>query len=158
MPPLLKYFCCALKKKENNVKLELKKKVLIVEDDEQAAILAEKILEKNFSVTVVNNGYTAVSAVELIKFDAVLMDINLGDYRMDGLQTTHRIKASTRNKRLRIFAITAFSDTRDWYINQGFDDLIVKPIDDEEKATEIINNKINNYVTGRSLFSKPSAA
>ena len=142
---------------EEKVKLELKKKILIVEDDEQAALIAEKILEKYFSVTIVTNGYIAVSAVELIKFDAVLMDINLGDHRMDGLRTMHKIKAGSRNKRLKIFAITAFSDTRDWYINQGFDDMIIKPLD-EEKATEIINNKINNYVTGRSLFSKSDAA
>jgi CheY-like chemotaxis protein len=139
------------------VKLELKKKILVVEDDEQAALLAEKTLEKNFSVTVVSNGHIAINAVELIKFDAVLMDINLGDHRMDGLQTMHRIKGSARNKRLKIFAITAFSDARDWYINQGFDDLIVKPID-EKKVTAIINSKINTYVTGRSLFSKPQLA
>jgi two-component system sensor histidine kinase BarA len=139
------------------VKFELKKKILIVEDDEQAAFIAETILEKHFSVTVVTNGYIAIHAVELIKFDAVLMDINLGDHLMDGLKTMHRIKSSTRNKRLKIFAITAFSDTRDWYINQGFDDLILKPLD-EEKVTEVINKKINTYVTGRSLFSKSTAA
>jgi two-component system, OmpR family, copper resistance phosphate regulon response regulator CusR len=139
------------------VKLELKKKILVVEDDEQAALIAEKVLEKHFSVTTVPNGYVALNAVELIRFDAVLMDINLGDYRMDGLNTMRKIKAGTKNKRLKIFAITAFSDIRDWYINQGFDDLIIKPIDDE-KAAQIINSKINTYVTGRSLFSKPTAA
>jgi CheY-like chemotaxis protein len=139
------------------VKLELKKKILIVEDDEQAALIAEKVLEKYFSVTTVPNGYVALNAVELIRFDAVLMDINLGDYRMDGLNTMRKMKAGIKNRRLKIFAITAFSDTRDWYISQGFDDLIIKPIDDE-KAAEIINSKISNYVTGRSLFSKSTAA
>lgn len=139
------------------VKLDLKKKILVVEDDEQAALIAEKTLEKHFSVTTVPNGHIAIKAIEMIRFDAVLMDINLGDHRLDGLAAMHRIKSGTKNRRLKIFAITAFSDTRDWYIKQGFDDLIVKPLD-EEKATEIINNKINNYVTGRSLFSKSDAA
>lgn len=141
---------------ERKVKLELKKKILIVEDDAIAAMLAEKTLEKQFSVTTVPNGYVAIKAVEMIRFDAVLMDINLGDHRLDGLATMRRIKSGTKNRRLKIFAITAFSDTRDWYINQGFDDLIIKPMN-EEKATEIINSKMNNYVTGRSLFSKPEA-
>jgi len=137
--------------------LELKKKILLVEDDEATAVLAETILQSHFAVTTVPNGYIALKAVEMIKFDAVLMDINLGDHRMDGLKAMHQIKSGTKNKRIKVFAITAFSDARDWYIKQGFDDLITKPLD-EHKVAEVINSKLNNYVTGKSLLNKEAVA
>jgi CheY-like chemotaxis protein len=131
--------------------LKLRKKILIVDDDENDGLIAESILQDYFSVTTVPNGHVALKAVEMMRYDAVLMDINLGDPRMDGIKTMHMIKENKQNKRIKVFAITAFSDARDWYIKQGFEDLILKPLD-ENTVINVINSKLAVYITGKSLF------
>ncbi|MGZ3882658.1 MAG: response regulator [Bacteroidia bacterium] len=115
--------------------------ILIVEDDRLSAFLAEKNLEGHFKTTVVTNGHSALEAVEQTKFDAILMDINLGDEMMDGLRTMRMIKQHIRHEKMKIFAITSVSDAREWYIKQGFEDLIMKPIN-EEKIRNIIKSKL----------------
>lgn len=129
----------------------LENHILIVEDDRLSAFLAEKNLEKHFKTTVVTNGYDAIAAVDQNKFDAILMDINLGDELMDGLRTMRTIKQNVRHEKLKIFAITSVSDAREWYIKQGFEDLIMKPIS-EEKIVTIIKSKMLPKVRRGSFF------
>lgn len=128
------------------------KRVLIVEDDTTSAFLMSVLAGKFFDVQIVNNGYDAIKALEKERFDIIFMDINLGDERMDGIRTMHTIRHSGKHKRTKIYALTAYSDAREWHIKQGFDDLILKPLT-EEKIEEI-NKERENYVTGVSLFTK----
>src|SRR5688572_13811468 len=136
--------------------LDLKKKILIVDDDDHSAFVTEAVLEKHYKTTVVSNGYVAIKSLEMIKYDAVLMDINLNDPNMNGLKAMWHIKQSPKSKRVKVFALTAHADNREWYIKQGFDDLILKPLD-EDKILNTINDKLSAYVNGSSLLKKPAA-
>ncbi len=117
--------------------------ILVVDDDPIAIFLAEELLEGKFNTVGVTNGYDAIKALEENYFDIVLMDINLGDDRMDGLKTMRLIKQNTKFKRTKIIALTAHARIREFYIKQGFDELHVKPINEE--LFEKINNLLANY-------------
>ncbi|MBA3681821.1 MAG: response regulator [Bacteroidetes bacterium] len=107
------------------------KEILIVEDDPCYAFILEKTLSIFFNTTIVTSGYAALNAIEENIYDAILMDTNLGDANMDGLKTMLLIKQSNKHRGLKIFAMTAFSDAREWYMKQGFEDLFIKPIENE---------------------------
>ncbi len=127
------------------------KRILIVEDDAICAFIAVKILSSHFTTDVVTNGYEALAAVDKCKYDAVLMDINLGDMNMDGIRTMRLIRQNMNYKRIKIFAITAFSNARESYIEQGFDDMFLKPMD-PAKMIRILNNKFDVPVVKKSMF------
>ena len=65
------------------------------------------------------------------EFDIVLMDINLGDERMDGIRTMRIIKHNRKHRYVKVFAVTAYSDDEQWFLKQGFDGLFVKPINEK---------------------------
>lgn len=120
---------------ENGDELLVKKKILIVEDDSLSAFLTENILKHDFIVYHVNTGYHAIEIIEKINFDVILMDINLGDINMDGIKTMRLIRNKTSLNKLKIVALTSFSKERNWYINQGFNELLIKPVDSVSLAT-----------------------
>jgi CheY-like chemotaxis protein len=128
-----------------------KKEILIVEDDPCYAFVLETTLNVFFKTTTVSNGCDALIAVEKNIYDAILMDINLGDANMDGLRTMRLIKQLNKNKRLKIFAMTAFSDAREWYMKQGFEDLFIKPIE-KERIINLLNEKLSIMGLSKSLI------
>jgi CheY-like chemotaxis protein len=126
------------------IETAIKKKVLIVDDDEFSVFLCETLLQEHFELHSVSNGYDALKIVEEQEFDAILMDINLGDSNMDGIRTMRIIKHNRRHRNKVIFAITAYSNDRHLYINHGFDDMFVKPLIGEniiDKLQAKINKK-----------------
>jgi CheY-like chemotaxis protein len=141
----------------NTKKMEVpgtaKKKVLIVEDDADNAFMTENTLRNYFETTTVKNGFEALEAVEEDQYDAVLMDINLGDINMDGIKTQKLIKLSGKHKKLKIFAMTEISKAREWYIINGFEDLFAKPIL-YRKIISVINNSIDGNKESESFFLK----
>jgi CheY-like chemotaxis protein len=107
------------------------KSILIVEDDPITTFITEKLLEPHFKVHSVNGGYEALSFLETNKVDVILMDINLSNINMDGIKTMHIIRNMHGRKHIKIIAVTAFSTNRTWYIQQGFDDMLLKPLEEE---------------------------
>jgi CheY-like chemotaxis protein len=47
---------------------------------------------------------------------------------MDGIKTMRMIRNNPKYRNLKIIAVTAYSDNRKWFIEQGFDELIIKPV------------------------------
>lgn len=119
--------------------------ILVVDDDPIAIFLAKELLEGKFNAIGVTNGYDAVKALEENYFDIILMDINLGDDRMDGLRTMRLIRQTSKFKRVKIIALTAHAHNREFYIKQGFDELHLKPINEElfEKINNLLSNSTN---------------
>lgn len=132
-----------------------KRRVLIVEDDEDNAFMTENTLRNYFETTTVRNGYEALEAISKDHYEAVLMDINLGDINMDGIKTQKLIKLNGKHKNLKIFAMTEISKAREWYIINGFEDLFAKPIL-YRKIISVINNCIDGKKVSESLFLKAS--
>ena len=117
--------------------------ILVVEDNPLDKLIVQTLLQQHFTLEVVSNGYDALEIIEKIKFDIILMDINLGDDNMNGFDTMKLIRKNPAHKDLKIFAVTAYAESPEQFIEQGFDELYVKPVIKEEMF-EFINK---NYYT-----------
>ena len=109
---------------------EAKGLVLIVEDNPVNQALAEmQLLEMGYRVHTAGNGKEAISAVDRISFDMVLMDIQMPE--LDGIETTRRIRQLElkSGRHLKIVAVTAnaVSGDRERCLAAGMDDYIAKP-------------------------------
>ena len=104
--------------------------VLIVEDDRINAFILKKFIQENNSVFI---GHTPVEAIDVLqnnKIDIVLMDINLGNNELDGVELLQRIREMVGYEELPAIATTAYAMTGDKekLLAQGFSDYIAKPI------------------------------
>jgi len=111
--------------------------ILLVEDDMIHTFIAETCLKNHFNVDSVTNGHDALKAIEKKQYDVILMDINLNDHTLDGIQTMHRIKFKRQHRRVKIIAVTASSDAREWFVKQGFDGHYMKPVIEASIVEEI---------------------
>jgi PAS domain S-box-containing protein len=114
--------------RETRQKLEL----LLAEDNAVNQLLALRVLEKmGHSVTVANNGQEAVNHWQNVKFDAILMDVDMPV--MNGYEATQRIRELEKDtgKHIRIVAMTAhaMAGAREECLRQGMDGYLTKPID-----------------------------
>ena len=81
-------------------------KILLVEDNLLNQMVAKELLSiQKPEVTTANNGLEAVELCELMKFDLILMDIQMPI--MDGLQATSIIREEGQNRETPIVALTA---------------------------------------------------
>jgi len=113
---------------EDSVQQEKLPKVLMVEDDESSKDVTEVFLKGICNLTFARSGEEALSAVEKEKFNAILMDINLGT-GMSGTEAAGKIKQFDEYKDTPIVAITAFAmqGDRDEFLNAGCTHYISKP-------------------------------
>jgi CheY-like chemotaxis protein len=114
--------------RETRQKLNL----LLAEDNAVNQLLAVRVLEKmGHAVTVVNNGQEAVNHWQDIKFDAILMDVDMPV--MNGYEATQCIRELEKGtgKHIRIVAMTAhaMAGAREECLRRGMDGYLAKPID-----------------------------
>jgi signal transduction histidine kinase/ActR/RegA family two-component response regulator len=110
--------------------------VLLVEDNAVNAIVAEAGLRHlGLEVTTVGDGYAAVAACQLRRYDLVLMDCQLPG--LDGLEATRLIRAEEARRSLPpmpIVALTAnaLAGDRERCLAAGMDDHLAKPFTDDD--------------------------
>lgn len=109
-----------------------KASILVVEDNHLDMLVIKVLLEKYFNLYIVSNGVEALEAAEEFYFDIVLADINLGDHLMDGVKVMKKLRENNKTKDLKIFAVTAYAENIEYYIEEGFDDVLTKPVIKEE--------------------------
>lgn len=100
--------------------------VLLVEDDDVCITLCKKFLHKyGCTVVVVKDGLAAISAVEKVKFDLVLMDIVMPN--LDGASATSVIRSFDSDTP--IIAMTGNYQKEDLmaYLAHGMTDILAKP-------------------------------
>lgn len=120
----------------NAVQIEMQiigARVLLVEDNAINQQVASEMLEgAGMQVDIASNGADAIRMVDQVKYDAVLMDIQMPE--MDGYQSTQQIRKKFDHKDLPIIAMTAHAIVgyREKCIAAGMNDYISKPIDTEE--------------------------
>jgi CheY-like chemotaxis protein len=123
--------------------MEEKKKILIVEDDEINMFILDRLLRKEFLLSKAKNAGEALQLAEADKFDAVLMDINLGNDSMNGIEAMKLIRSMERNISAKIFAVTSYAlpEDRQRFLDEGFDAYFPKPLLKEDLIREL--NKIS---------------
>ena len=107
-------------------------RVLLVEDNAINQLVAQATLERlGAQVSRADDGLQALALLHgqpAVWFDAVLMDMHMP--RMDGLETTRRIRAEARTQRLPVIGMTAAALPEDRLLGlqAGMDDYLTKPI------------------------------
>ena len=105
-------------------------RVLVVEDNAANSKVAVRMLERlGYRAEAAGNGAEAVTMLEHMQFDAVLMDCQMPE--MDGYEATRLIRKNERaGRHVPIIAMTAaaLSGDRERCLAAGMDDYISKPV------------------------------
>lgn len=107
------------------------KKILYVEDDPINALVIKRLLAQYYDTQHVEDGEACLAILARENFDLVLMDINLGRGKMDGIETMKRIRAQEQFTKLPIIAITSYAmpEDRERFLREGFNGYVAKPVD-----------------------------
>ncbi len=118
------------------------KKILYVEDDKINAFVLTKLLENQFEIAVVPDGEKCLSQVQQEQYDLILMDINLGRGKMDGVQTMQKLKQMPTYQNTPVFAVTSYANPGDQekFLHQGFDAYFSKPVDKGQIVEVIVEH------------------
>ena len=111
-------------------------KLLLAEDDAMLGTSMEKALTlAGFTVDWVRNGQHAITALQALAYDVVLLDIGLPE--VDGLQVLQHMRQ--RRQATPVLMVTARDAIRDRVagLNQGADDYLTKPFDLDELVARI---------------------
>ncbi len=116
-------------------------RVLIAEDNDVNQLVARRMLEEvGATVTVVSDGYQALSAIERGPFDLVIMDCQMPG--LDGFATTARIREAekTTGGHLPIIAVTANSLAGDeeHCLSAGMDGYLGKPFSRQQLLRQLV--------------------
>ena len=125
--------------------------ILIVEDNEINAKVLEimlKDLQYQFNLSIAHNADEALSATGASQYDLILMDINLGDGSMDGVEVMKKLRESESYYSTPIYAVTCYSlpGDKERFLKAGFDKYFSKPVDQKQLLSEInidFEKKIN---------------
>ncbi|MDE2058960.1 MAG: response regulator [candidate division NC10 bacterium] len=110
----------------------LQQHILLVEDNPDNQYLVERILKSaGYWVVTAENGIAAVDAVRQVRYDLILMDVQMPE--MDGFEATRAIRSWEREHnvgRTPIIAMTAYvgAEYREQCLQQGMDDYLTKPL------------------------------
>lgn len=117
------------KKIETNGSQKQLPQILLVEDNKENAILTKLLLKNICVVDHAENGQEGIHLAQEKFYKLVLMDINLGDSGMDGVETFHRIRQNPVYSEVPCVAITAYAmeGDREKFLSHGFSDYLAKP-------------------------------
>ena len=103
--------------------------VLVVDDNAETRRLLADLLGAHFAIETAANSREASAAVRRRRYDAVLMDINLGVGSLDGIATMHDLRRRPAYREVPIIALTACAMPGDEqrFREAGFDDYLSKP-------------------------------
>jgi len=143
--------------KENLINL-ISPNLLIVDDNPANALILEALLKpKHVNIESVSSGKDAIKLYEQKSFDIIFMDIEMAD--MDGFKTTENIRSLQQSQiRTPIIAVSAHTETnkRTQALLGGFDDYIVKPIN-EKRLSQALDRWIH-FNTQENQIEKNSDA
>jgi DNA-binding response OmpR family regulator len=138
-------------------------KILLVEDDDALRFIVKDNLEqRNYQVSVAENGEVALNLFKEQKFDIIILDVMLP--KIDGFQVAERIRKT--DDQIPIIFLTARSMTEDKItgLTIGGDDYIPKPFSMEElllkikvflkrsQSQPVAHENSKHFTIGRYLF------
>lgn len=109
----------------------MKHTLLVVEDAALNRELLVQLLENDYRLVLAGDGIEALDAVRREPPDLILMDLSLP--RLDGWETTRRLKADAATAAIPVLVLSAHAMRGDEQRarDAGCDDFITKPIDEE---------------------------
>lgn len=122
----------------------MKKKILCVEDNAVNMLLISRIIEaEGYELIKAEDGRIALSLLETLVPDLILLDINLPG--INGLELARLFKADDKIAHVPLIATTAqvLSGDRERCLEAGCDDYIPKPLD-IRKLRELMRTFIKN--------------
>ena len=121
----------------------MKNKILIVDDDDSIRISLKLLLEKKYTPIAVKNGEEALKKITQTHFDAVLLDIKMGQ-GIDGLEALELIRK--KYNKLIIIMLSAITDSKviNKAIKLGANDYLNKPYSKDEILSVLSNNLHDN--------------
>ncbi len=127
--------------------------VLIVDDIlNNLQIIGNTLIEEGYEISMATNGIQALSMVDTILPDLILLDVMMPD--MDGFEVCRKLKDNDFTKEIPVIFLTAKNETED--IVKGFEaggiDYIVKPFNSSELLA-----RVNTYVElkrSKELFTQ----
>lgn len=134
--------------------------LIMIEDDvELAEILCNFLKRYNITVTNYEDPYLGISALSLIKYDLLILDLSLPG--MDGLEICKEVRAKSD---IPIIISSARSDLEDKIVGLelGADDYLPKPYEPKELYARIISvlrrykksNSVSEEVSSSTLILK----
>lgn len=125
-----------------NLNPKLEYVVLVAEDNLINQKVIEKILQKigSFQIVFASNGYEAVTKVQDVEFDLVLMDVRMPV--MSGLEAAEKIRALPHIKQPYIIGLSAnaFEEDIELGLSKGMDDYLAKPLDKNKLQNLLFKN------------------
>lgn len=110
-------------------------RILLVEDNAKLGAGLRKLLERYYSVDLVDNGEDALAAIHASSFDLVILDLGLPD--MDGLEVLRRSRDERLASPILILTARDAVDDRVKGLDLGADDYLTKPFDMEELEARV---------------------
>jgi two-component system cell cycle response regulator DivK len=108
-------------------------KVLSIEDEPEIAELVRRWLEEDdYEVIQARDGASALALAAAQRPDLILLDINLGEFSVDGWEVNRRLKEDPATRSIPVIALTAHAqrvEHRDRALREGFVEHISKPFD-----------------------------
>ncbi len=140
--------CLAKQSKVLNPEERARFKILMVEDNAVNQRIGTALLRRaGFACEIANHGKEALTMLDRIQFDLVLMDCQMPV--LDGYETTRRWRASesSSNRRMPIIAMTAnaMAGDREKCLAAGMDDYLSKPV-----VSKDMYSKIDFWLSTRS--------
>lgn len=126
-----------------------------MEDNDINRKLFENLISQICFFQSAKNGVEALKMLQEERFDLVIMDIQMP--QMDGITAMNHIRLSTTHSDCPIIAVTAFAELEDRnsFLEQGFDEFIVKPIRPKE-FLEVLNNFLKDTPISKKETSPAS--
>lgn len=109
------------------------KKVLIVDNSSYMRMFVKKIIEKggNYDTFEASDKEDAIETFEFAKPDIVLLDLNMSEFRMDGIHILTDIMKIDPKAVVIIMSAVGHQEVKDECIALGAKSYITKPIDTE---------------------------
>ncbi|MGE5499948.1 MAG: response regulator, partial [Syntrophothermus sp.] len=114
-------------------KLTVRPRVLVVEDNVINALVIRRNLKEICNIDHADKGTAAVRMAGQNKYDAVLMDINLGA-GISGVEVTALLRQMPEYKSTPVAAVTGYtsSEDREDFLRNGFTHFLPKPFEKNE--------------------------
>lgn len=119
-------------------------KILYVEDDPINALVVKKLLQHDYEVEVVKSAVECIEILKTTTYRAVLLDINLENQKMAGVDLLQHIKSEQKYTAMKVVAVTAFAlpEDRARFLGMGFDEYIAKPVE-KSLLLEVLHKVLN---------------